>query len=112
VPGFPALYAVGDIANVPSPAGGTLPQLGSVAQQAGDWAARNILAELEGGARQAVHYHELHGRLAFAAWLGGHAERKAFLSWANEFYLPPHHRSAELLDPGQVDTPQIDWRAP
>jgi NADH dehydrogenase len=149
VPGFPAVYAIGDIANIPAPAGagGVLPQLGSVAQQAGDWAARNILAEVEaggsgggGGVRQSFHYHdkgimamigrqaavaeigphrhEMHGRLAFAAWLGVHAELlanagaelKAFLTWANEFYLRPHHRSAELLDPSKVDAPRIDWR--
>jgi NADH dehydrogenase len=38
------------------------------------------------------------------------AELKAFLTWANEFYLRPHHRSAELLDPSKVDAPRIDWR--
>jgi NADH dehydrogenase len=143
VPGFPALYAVGDLANLPAPAGagGMLPQLGSVAHQSGDWAARNILAELAGAPRQAFHYHdkgimamigrqaavaeigshrhELHGRLAFAAWLGVHAELlanaeaelKAFLAWANEFYLRPHHRSAQLREPSQVDRPRIDWSA-
>jgi len=143
VPGFPALYAVGDLANIPASAGGALPQLGSVAQQSGDWAARNIIAELESGpgARQGFHYHdkgimamigrqaavaelgshrhELTGRLAFATWLGVHlellananAEIRAFLAWANEFYLRPHHRSAKLLDPAEVDTPRIDWSA-
>ena len=51
--------------------------------------------------------HELHGRFAFAAWLGVHAqllsnagaEMDAFLAWADEFYLRPHHRPAALLDP-------------
>ncbi len=73
-----------------------LPQLGSVAQQSGRWAAQNILAGIEGlpaapfhyrdkgimamiGRKAAVaeigeHRHELHGRIAFAAWLGVHAE--------------------------------------
>jgi NADH dehydrogenase len=63
------------------------------------------------------HRHELHGRLAFAAWLGVHAqllanadaELKAFLSWADEFYLRSHHRSAALLDPATIDTPRIHW---
>jgi hypothetical protein len=64
------------------------------------------------------HRHEMHGRFAFAAWLGVHAqllanagaELNAFLSWADEFYLRPHHRSAALLDPSTIDTPRIHWR--
>jgi NADH dehydrogenase len=136
VEGYPNVYALGDFANIP---GGdeALPQLGSVAQQSGDWAARNILSDLDGTGRQPFVYHdkgimamigrkaavaeigekrrELHGRLAFAAWLGVHAqllgnsgaEVKAFTSWAEEFYLRPHHRSPELLDPSTVDEPRI-----
>jgi NADH dehydrogenase len=139
VEGFPAVYALGDFANIPSGDEPTLPQLGSVAQQAGAWAGRNILADLKGEGRQSFHYHdkgimamigrkaavaeigehrhELHGRLAFAAWLGVHAqllanagaELNAFLSWADEFYLRSHHRSAELLNPANIDTPRIHW---
>jgi NADH:ubiquinone reductase (H+-translocating) len=140
VEGFPGMYAIGDVANIPSGDEAALPQLGSVAQQAGDWAARNILADVEGKGRQSFHYHdkgimamigrkaavaeigehrhEMHGRFAFAAWLGVHAqllanagvELNAFLSWADEFYLRPHHRSAALLDPSTIDTPRIHWR--
>jgi len=33
----------------------------------------------------------------------------AFLRWAEEFYLRPHHRSAELLEPSKIDRPRIDW---
>ena len=70
--------------------------------------------------RVGEHRHEMHGRVAFAAWLGVHAELlantdaelKAFLAWAEEFYLRPHRRSAELLDPATVDTPRIDWSTP
>jgi NADH dehydrogenase len=110
-----------------------------VAQQAGDWAAGNILADLDGTGRRPFEYHdkgimamigrkaaiaeigehrhELHGRLAFAAWLGVHAqllanagaEVKAFMAWAEEFYLRKHYRSADLLDPDKIDTPRIDW---
>jgi NADH dehydrogenase len=39
------------------------------------------------------------------------AEVKAFLAWADEFYVRPHHRSAALLDPSKIDTPRIDWTA-
>ena len=139
VEGFPGVYALGDFANIPSGDERALPQLGSVAQQAGDWAARNILADVEGKGRQSFHYHdkgimamigrkaavaeigehrhEMHGRFAFAAWLGVHAqllanagaELNAFLSWADEFYLRPHHRTAALLDPSTIDTPRIRW---
>jgi NADH:ubiquinone reductase (H+-translocating) len=139
VEGFPAVYALGDFANIPAGDEPALPQLGSVAQQAGTWAASNILADLRGDGRQSFHYHdkgimamigrraavaeigehrhELHGRLAFAAWLGVHAqllanagaELNAFLSWADEFYLRSHHRSAALLDPANIDTPRIRW---
>jgi NADH dehydrogenase len=139
VEGFPSVYALGDLANIPDADDQALPQLGSVAQQAGDWAGRSILGGLRGesprpfqyhdkgimamiGRKAAVaeigeHRHELHGRLAFAAWLGVHAqllanagaELRAFLAWADEFYLRSHHRSAALLDPATIDTPRIRW---
>src|SRR5690606_19833003 len=140
VPGHPNVFAVGDIANIPYGDEDVLPQLGSVAQQSGAWAARNILGDIDGMARQPFHYrdkgimamigrkaavaevgehrHEMHGRLAFAAWLGVHAELlatagaelRALAAWAEEFYLRPHHRSAELLDPAQVELPRIQWK--
>jgi NADH dehydrogenase len=141
VDGFPSVYALGDVANIPDADDQALPQLGSVAQQAGDWAGRNILDGLQGEGRRPFQYHdkgimamigrkaavaeigehrhELHGRLAFAAWLGVHAqllanagaELDAFLAWADEFYLRAHHRSAALLDPATVNTPRIHWDA-
>jgi NADH:ubiquinone reductase (H+-translocating) len=140
VEGFPSVYALGDLANIPDADDQALPQLGSVAQQAGDWAGGSILGGLGGedrrpfryhdkgimamiGRKSAVaeigeHRHELHGRLAFAAWLGVHAqllanagaELNAFLAWADEFYLRSHHRSAALLDPATIDTPRIHWK--
>ena len=137
VPGFPKVYALGDVANIPAGDGETHPQLGSVAQQAGDWAAGNIIADIEGQPRQPFHYrdkgimamigrkaavaeigphrHELKGRFAFAAWLGVHAqllanagaEMRAFVSWLDDFYVRPAHRSADLLDPATIDQPRI-----
>jgi NADH dehydrogenase len=139
VDGYPQVYALGDFANIPSGDEPALPQLGSVAQQAGDWAAGNILDGIDGKPAKPFHYRdkgimamigrkaavaevgahrqELNGRIAFAAWLGVHAqllanagaEVKAFLAWADEFYFRPHHRSAALLDPSNIDTPRIDW---
>jgi len=139
VEGFPEVYAIGDFANIPFGDEPALPQLGSVAAQAGDWAGGNIVADFERAGRQPFHYrdkgimamigrkaavaeigehrHELHGRFAFAAWLGVHAELlanagaelKAFTAWAEEFYLRRHHRSAKLLDPSTIDNPRIKW---
>jgi NADH dehydrogenase len=139
VSGFARVYALGDFANIPNGDEPALPQLASVAQQSGTWAAKNIIADLDYSGRRSFHYHdkgimamigrqaaiaeigshrhEMHGQVAFAAWLGVHAqllvnadaEVKAFLSWADEFYLRPHHRSAELLDPTKVDLPRIQW---
>jgi NADH dehydrogenase len=139
VPGHPDVFAVGDVANIPYGDERALPQLGSVAQQSGAWAAKNILGDIDGTGREPFHYrdkgimamigrkaavaeigphrHEMHGRLAFASWLGVHAELlanagaelKAFVAWAEDFYFRPHHRSAELLDPAQIDLPKIHW---
>lgn len=139
VPGFPHVYALGDVANIPSGDESALPQLGSVAQQSGRWAADNILAQIRGSAPHPFHYrdkgimamigrkaaiaevgahrHEIHGDFAFAAWLGVHmqlldsigAQLKAYVAWAQEFYLRPDHRSAELLEPSRIDSPRIDW---
>ena len=96
VDGAPSVYAVGDVANIPGPDGHYLPQLGSVAQQSGIWAADNLLADFAGKPRKPFHYHdkgimamigrgaaiaevgahrhELHGAIAHAAWLGVHAD--------------------------------------
>lgn len=94
ISGFPNIYALGDFANVPGHDGAPLPQLDSVALQSGRWAAKNILAEIEGKPRKAFHYldkgimamigrnaaiaevgprrHELTGPMAYAMWLGVH----------------------------------------
>jgi NADH dehydrogenase len=139
VDGTTGVYALGDMANIPFGDEPSLPQLGSVAQQSGEWAARNILADLDGAPRQpfayrdkgimamigrkaaiaeiGAHRHELHGRIAFAAWLGVHAELlsnmgaelNAFVAWAEEFYLRPHKRSAQLLNAGQDGPRKINW---
>ena len=125
VEGHPRVYAVGDAANIPNPQGGILPQLGSVAQQSGDWAAGNILRERNGeptkpfqykdkgimamiGRNAAVaevgkHRHQVDGPVAFAAWLGVHAmllsgahsKADAFLSWAWDYFDRDHAATVE-----------------
>ena len=125
------MWAVGDVANIPSgPHDGapTLPQLGSVAQQSGRWAAQNILRESQGDELAPFHYkdkgimamigrnaavaevgahrHEVDGPLAFAAWLGVHAmllsgvhsRTDAFLSWAWDYFDRDHAATVESHD--------------
>ncbi len=135
VPGRPGIYAVGDIANIPDPDGNPYPQLGSVALQAGTWTAKNILADVVGEERtpfdyhdkgimamigrnaavaeMGAHRHELHGAVAFAAWLGIHAwlmsgvrqRVDAFVSWAWDYFGKT--RESEALD--SSDRARIDW---
>jgi NADH dehydrogenase len=133
VEGFPGVYAVGDVANIPTQDGKTYPQLGSVAMQSGTWAGKNILAEAKGKKGSTFHYldkgtmamigrgaavanvHgvELHGKLAFAAWLGVHAALmsggqnrvESFVRWAGDYFGKT--RGPQILDRG--DQARIDW---
>jgi NADH:ubiquinone reductase (H+-translocating) len=112
VAGHPHVFVVGDLANIPSPDGRSYPQLGSVALQSGQCAAKNILADIDGeemtpfeyhdkgimamiGHNAAVaemgeHRHEMHGAVGYAAWLGVHAylmsgvrqRVNAFINWS------------------------------
>jgi NADH dehydrogenase len=56
VAGFPGLCVLGDFANTPDASGAAFPQLGSVALQAGQWAAKNILADIAGKPRFLAAY--------------------------------------------------------
>jgi NADH:ubiquinone reductase (H+-translocating) len=131
----PGVYAIGDVANIPSPDGGTHPQLGSVALQSGTWAADNLVADFRGKHRKSFHYHdkgimamigrgaaiaevgahrhELHGAIAFSAWLGVHAALMtgvrnrvdAFVSWGSDYFTTS--RGPQVLD--RSDAARIDW---
>jgi NADH:ubiquinone reductase (H+-translocating) len=135
VEGMSGVYVVGDVANIPSPDGGTHPQLGSVALQSGAWAAGNLLADHAGKPRRSFHYkdkgimamigrgkaiaevgphrHELHGFIAFSAWLGVHAALMtgvrtridAFVAWASDYFSS--NRGPQVLD--RSDAARIDW---
>jgi NADH dehydrogenase len=130
----PHVYAIGDVANLTDHKGEHLPQLGSVALQAGRWAAKNILADIDGDDRAPFRYHdkgimamvgrgsavaemgakhhELHGPVAFSAWLGVHAwlmsgvrqRVDAFVSWGWDFL--GSSRDDAVIDP---NAPVIDW---
>ena len=133
VAGFPGVLVIGDIANIPAKGGKTHPQLGSVALQSGSWAAKTILADRQKAAAKPFSYLdkgtmamigrgaavaqvkgvELHGRIAFTAWLGVHAALmtggsnrvEAFMSWARDFF--GKERAPEALD--RSGTPRMVW---
>ena len=137
VSGFDGVFAVGDVANIPGSDGRALPQLGSVAQQSGKWAGKNIAALIKGTKPTPFHYHDkgimamigrnaavaeigphrhqVDGPIAFAAWLGLHAillsgthsRVDAFLNWADDYF---HHNRAPDLE--LEGTPsRIAWAA-
>ena len=133
VEGFPGVLVIGDIANIPEKDGKTYPQLGSVALQSGSAAAKTILADRQGQKPKSFSYLdkgtmamigrgaaiaqvrgvEMHGKLAFAAWLGVHAALMtggsnrvdAFKSWAEDFF--GSERAPRALD--RSNTPRMDW---
>jgi NADH:ubiquinone reductase (H+-translocating) len=135
VVGHPRVSVLGDTANIPDQTGAILPQLGSVAQQSGAWAARNILNDLAGKKPEAFQYkdkgimamigrnaavaemgrhrHEVEGPVAFAAWLGVHAillsgvrnKIDAFMAWGWDYFSK--NRALALID--RPDAATIDW---
>jgi NADH:ubiquinone reductase (H+-translocating) len=139
VDGFSGVYVIGDIANIPDPDGKPFPQLGSVALQSGQCVAKSILAQAEGEPRQEFHYrdkgimamigrgaavaevgkhrHELHGSIAFAAWLGVHAALmsgvrnriEAFIDWGWDYFSDT--RGPQVLDQRSAAA-HIDWDEP
>ena len=135
--GYPGTYAVGDVANIPyGENGAALPQLGSVAQQSGKWAAQNILREIRGkptepfvykdkgimamiGRNAAVaevgkHHHQVEGPVAFAAWLGVHAmllsgvhsKIDTFLSWGWDYFDRDH---AAIIEATAATPERLAW---
>jgi NADH dehydrogenase len=123
-PNAESVYVIGDAANMTDSTGAKLPQLGSVAQQAGKWAARNIHADLTGGARRPFEYFDkgymamigrgaavaeigrkrvqLQGPLAFVSWLlvhlallsGFQQKVRALFSWLNGYIT---HSPAQVV---------------
>ena len=61
-----------------------------------------------------AHRHELHGPIAFAAWLGVHAALMtgtrnridAFVSWGSD-YFASKQRGPQVLD--RTEAARIDW---
>jgi NADH dehydrogenase len=135
VQGFPQVYALGDFCNLTGKDGNPMPQLASVAEQAGKWCAKNIAADIEGkpikpfkyldkgimamiGRSAAIaevgeHRHELEGAIAFAAWLGVHAALlstmrariEAFVEWAWDYFSEV--KGDQVLD--RFSQADINW---
>ena len=136
VDGAPGVYVAGDVANIPGGADGHAhPQLGSVALQSGVAAAENVLADFAGQPRKSFHYHdkgimamighgaaiaevgahrhELHGVIAFSAWLGVHSllmtgvrnRIDAFVAWGWDNFSSG--RGPQVLD--RSEAAHIDW---
>lgn len=129
-PDVDGVYVIGDAANITDSTGAKLPQLGSVAQQAGKWAASNILADLTGGSRTPFHYVDkgymamvgrgaavaelgrkriqLQGLFAFLSWLlvhlallsGVQQKVRALFSWLNGYLL---HSPAQVVVSGPTE---------
>ena len=106
----PEVFAIGDVAAIPDADGNALPQLGSVALQAGEHAGKNIARRLEGKDTEPFKYHDkgtmatigrgaaviqlaggrtIKGKAAWLAWGAvhvallstGEARTKAMLDW-------------------------------
>ena len=135
VANYPRVYVLGDAANIAGADGQILPQLGSVAQQSGAWAASNILDDMAGKQRKpfgykdkgimamigrnaavaemGAHRHEVDGPVAFAAWLGVHAmllsgvrnKIDAFMAWGWDYFSK--NRATAMVD--AADEGRIDW---
>ena len=134
VSGYSNVYAIGDFANI-TERGRVLPQLASVAEQAGKWCANNIAAEMKGKERKPFayfdkgimamigraaavaemgpHRYELEGPLAFTAWLGVHAALlsttrariEAFVEWAWDYFSEV--KGDQVLD--RFSQEDINW---
>ncbi|MDE1177528.1 MAG: NAD(P)/FAD-dependent oxidoreductase [Edaphobacter sp.] len=116
----PGVYVLGDLANSVGQDGKPLPQLGSVAKQAGEHCAQNILATVAGRKQEPFHYVDkgimamvgqgaaiteigkqrrpLYGMLAFTAWQLVHVALlpsfrigfQASIEWAIDFWGTLH----------------------
>lgn len=134
IDGFPTIYAIGDIALIPGADGKPLPQLASVAKQTGEWAAKNILAQINGDVPSPFQYNdkgimamigknaaiaeigkkrrELTGIFAYFTWLGVHVvllstlyqKVQAFMGWALNYSGKPEFQILDCCD----DT-RIEW---
>ena len=115
IPGWPDVFAIGDVADIDDGHGGRLPQLAQVAMQGGEHAAEQVLATIARRPRQPFHYLDkgtmatigrraavaelpqgirLTGAPAWFAWLGLHLvyllgvrnRFSVFVNWAWNYF--------------------------
>ena len=81
-----AVYAVGDMSYLEDEAGKPYPMLIPVAQQQGELAAKNILAEISGGEKRPFHYNDRGsmatiGRRRAVAWIYNKIQLRGYIAW-------------------------------
>lgn len=82
----PSIYAVGDMAYLEDDSGQPFPMLIPVAQQQGELAAKNILAEIRGEEKRPFSYNDRGimatiGRRRAVAWIYNRIQLTGFLAW-------------------------------
>lgn len=82
----PSIYAVGDMACLEDEVGNPYPMVIPVAQQQGELAAKNILAEIEGKETRPFRYHDRGnmatiGRRRAVAWIYNKVPLTGYLAW-------------------------------
>lgn len=86
VAGRPGVYAVGDMTYLEDAVGQPYPMVIPVAQQQGELAAKNILAELGGGEKRPFRYNDRGsmatiGRRRAVAWIYNKVQLTGYLAW-------------------------------
>ncbi|MCA9897862.1 MAG: NAD(P)/FAD-dependent oxidoreductase [Ardenticatenaceae bacterium] len=82
----PGVYAVGDMTYLEDASGQPYPMVIPVAQQQGELAAQNILAEMGVGEKRPFHYHDRGsmatiGRRRAVAWLYNKVQLRGYIAW-------------------------------
>lgn len=90
--GLNRVYAVGDMAHLEDPNGEPYPMLIPVAQQQGELAAHNILADIAGQPLRSFSYHDRGimatiGRSRAVAWIYNRIPLRGFLAWLAWLFL-------------------------
>jgi NADH dehydrogenase len=80
------IYAVGDMTYLEDESGQPYPMLIPVAQQQGELAAKNILAEIGGGEKRPFHFHDRGsmatiGRRRAVAWIYNKVQLRGYIAW-------------------------------
>ncbi|MAT99413.1 MAG: FAD-dependent oxidoreductase [Anaerolineaceae bacterium] len=88
----PDIYAVGDMTFLEDESGQPYPMLIPVAQQQGELAAKNILAEIGGGEKRPFQFHDRGsmatiGRRRAVAWIYNKIQLRGYIAWLSWLVL-------------------------